>query len=158
MLFGPPAFRASSSRLGPDLASHLFAKGLVWQTVAYGSTFRKVGSSDFLEEPVQYSSAIEGAFAKANTPWTMLSNKWKHLISYEEDFASVARQVLTVLGMYKEYTVFATEIRYIGKADGETICEGDVLCILFGCSLPAILRPAGETYQLLTFAWVHDLM
>ena len=107
---------------------------------------------------MQYFSAIEGALAKANTPWTILSNKWKHLIPYEEDFASVARQVLTVLGMYKEYTVFATEIRYIGKADGETICEGDVLCILFGCSLPAILRPAGETYQLLTFAWVHDLM
>ena len=36
--------------------------------------------------------------------------------------------------------------------------SGDVLCFLFGCSSPAVLRPESDgAFRLITFAWVHDV-
>lgn len=53
---------------------------------------------------------------------------------------------------------FTTDNGYIGLA-GHEVQEGDVVCVLFGCRLPAVLRSqAGGGYTLVTFAYTHDVM
>jgi hypothetical protein len=53
---------------------------------------------------------------------------------------------------------FTTDSRHIGLA-GHKIEEGDVVCVMFGCKLPAVLRPQPNgSFTLVTFTYTHDVM
>ena len=57
-----------------------------------------------------------------------------------------------------ETAMFTTENGYIGSSSSASVAEGDVVCLLLGSKLPAILRPQGDKYQLISFAYVHGIM
>ena len=48
-----------------------------------------------------------------------------------------------------------TDNAYIAYA-GCLVEKGDLLCVLLGCRLPVVLRPRGDTYQMLSMAWCAD--
>jgi hypothetical protein len=53
---------------------------------------------------------------------------------------------------------FTTETGYSGIA-GHAVEDGDVLCILFGCKLPVVLRPQSDgAFTLVTFTNTLDIM
>ncbi len=54
--------------------------------------------------------------------------------------------------------LFTTDAGYIGHS-GHPISKGDVVCLLYGFSVPAVLREQGDgTYKFVTFAYVDGLM
>lgn len=61
------------------------------------------------------------------------------------------------------HAFIATDTRHMAKSLSG-VREGDVLCILFECRKPAVLRPCvvsdlgKEIYELIAFAWAHGLM
>ena len=56
--------------------------------------------------------------------------------------------------------LIATDTGYLGTtpAPANFVREGDVLVILHGCGLPVVLRPRGQAYELVTWAFVSDVM
>jgi len=57
------------------------------------------------------------------------------------DFDSLARRlVLHVAQLFGRKHFFATDTGYVGCA-GHAVQVGDVVCVLFGCRMPAVLRP-----------------
>lgn len=53
---------------------------------------------------------------------------------------------------------FTTKTGYIGRA-GHLVQKSDVLCILFGYRLPAVLRRQEDgSYKLVTFTYTHGVM
>lgn len=63
-----------------------------------------------------------------------------------------------MLGQIKGNRFFTTDTHYIGMAS-QNIQVGDLVCILFGCKYPVVLRPSGdEGYRLVTVAYVDDVM
>lgn len=55
-------------------------------------------------------------------------------------------------------TMIATDHGKLGRVDGYKAAEGDIVCVLFGCWKPAVLRKHDDTYELISFAWMHDYM
>ena len=58
------------------------------------------------------------------------------------------------------HTLFTTKNGYIGNAPTavSAIKKGDIVCILHGCSVAAILRQCGDAYRIVTFTYIADLM
>src|SRR5436190_5670355 len=90
----------------------------------------------------------------------IMSSEWADLLPEEPaDFG------VTAYGAYVQIAYnagdrcfFTTETGYIGLA-GHLVQKDDVLCILFGCRLPAVLRPGEDgSYKLVTFTYTHDVM
>ncbi|KAI2473329.1 heterokaryon incompatibility protein-domain-containing protein [Annulohypoxylon bovei var. microspora] len=46
----------------------------------------------------------------------------------------------------------------IGIAPPGVVRKGDLICLLFGCNAPLILRPVGKRYVVVCAAYVHNLM
>ena len=57
-----------------------------------------------------------------------------------------------------ETAMFTTENGYIGSSASSSVAAGDTVCVLLGSKLPAILRPQGDKYHLISFAHVHGIM
>lgn len=59
----------------------------------------------------------------------------------------------------KRRRLLVTEKGYIGSAP-QTAEEGDILCVLFGCSVPVILRKFQdmESYEFIGECYLHDFM
>jgi len=53
--------------------------------------------------------------------------------------------------------LFATAQGYIGLGPC-AMQEYDILCVLFGCLVPFVLRPSGERYRLVGECYVHGIM
>ena len=54
-------------------------------------------------------------------------------------------------------TLFKTKSGYIGQGPGG-VQKGDILCIIYGCRMPMILRPEKRQYLLVGEAYVHEIM
>jgi len=50
-----------------------------------------------------------------------------------------------------------TEKGYVGNAL-ELTRRGDIVCILFGCKMPVILRPKGRHFIFIGECYIHGLM
>ena len=54
-------------------------------------------------------------------------------------------------------TFFGTQKGYFGLGPAD-LAEGDLVCVLFGCSVPHLLRKKGNGYLLVGEAYVHGIM
>lgn len=54
-------------------------------------------------------------------------------------------------------SLIVSEKGYIGLGPAQ-VQSGDCLCILYGCSVPVILRPEGDHYLFVGEAYVHGAM
>ncbi|KAL8729389.1 MAG: hypothetical protein Q9166_004782 [cf. Caloplaca sp. 2 TL-2023] len=59
-----------------------------------------------------------------------------------------------------EETCLVTDTGYRGRAATavNAVMEGDLLCIIYGCRLPVILRSLGQAHKMVAFSYVTGLM
>lgn len=60
-------------------------------------------------------------------------------------------------GMTISRKLFSTQHGMLGLGPS-VLREGDLCCIIFGASVPFILRPVGSRYRLVGEAYVHGVM
>ena len=72
----------------------------------------------------------------------------------------VKRSLLKITIRAGDHSLIATDTGYLGLAPTAVkgVIEDDILVIIHGCNLPAIIRPGDRDYQLVTFAHVSDMM
>jgi hypothetical protein len=157
---------ALESRLDQGDSIIKFASGDIWKIASSGKTFESLVTRGDRRNVNQFSSRADGyalleKFAdKLHPLWSVMTHKWNELLPKEpEGFTE------TALGCYLKIAYdtagkcyFTTDAGYIGLA-GHKVEEGDVVCILFGCKLPAILRPQPDgSFTLVTYTYTHDVM
>lgn len=160
--FASASFEALDHRLGYSEACKLLSKGIIWRTAAHGMTFNYLANQLGIVRhnlPEDYS-CIQRYVYERYWRWQIFSSQWSHMV----------REVPTELLIWtafvfpafaletRDCTFFTTDNGYIGKAEGQKVQSGDLLCILFGCGYPVVLRPSGDSYRLITSTWVHDVM
>ncbi|KAH0534098.1 hypothetical protein FGG08_007307 [Glutinoglossum americanum] len=155
------AHPALKKRLGPDEACKKLAAGDIWKVAAGGISFdeliRKL--KDVKSYPNGYP-LLEKFVQKTSKIRQIMSHEWADLLPEEPaDFATTAYGAyLRIAYLAGDRCFFTTDSGYIGRA-GHLVQKGDVLCILFGCRLPAVLRPQEDgSYKLVTLTYTHDVM
>ncbi|KAK0752991.1 heterokaryon incompatibility protein-domain-containing protein [Schizothecium vesticola] len=170
------AHRALTARLGAAAADRELAKGTIWKILNGGNTFNTLlrivqPRDEQAKEAAPMKNAVPdalgyGCLEKTVQPGRteMARGSWSALLpSLDEvpvaDFDSLARRlVLLVAQLFGRKHFFATDTGYVGCA-GHAVQVGDVVCVLFGCRMPAVLRPQADgCYTLVTFTYVHDVM
>lgn len=158
------AHLALTARLGEEKASEMLATGHVWKTVSGGLSFREVPPDLFKQanqnQPEDYSLVEKFRCKYMELP---VQRKWEHLVPTvpllpaEFDRAAVKATALIATKIPAGSTFLTTDTGYIARAP-HAVQEGDLLCILFGCRLPTILRPCGDTYELISFTYTDGIM
>lgn len=54
--------------------------------------------------------------------------------------------------------IFVTASGRFGRAFTDTIQHRDLICILLGCSVPMLLRPAGQHFEVVGWTYVGGIM
>ena len=173
LYFTIAAGAAFEKRLGKDEALKRVAQGKVWDTINGGKPFQECAehedyqSDDDVEDepyfwrdyPRNHSHVERWCHTYRENSWRPLSKHWAHLLPDIPETIEFYRSIIAILLTLPYETLgkayITTDSGYIGRS-GTGVQEGDILCIIFGCSLPAILRPAGGNYTLVSFAWVLD--
>ena len=75
--------------------------------------------------------------------------------SQEEYVTGFLQTVGTIMYNRRLLVLGNRNVGAIGPGDAEV---GDCVCLLFGCSMPCVLRPFGESYRLVGEAYVHGYM
>jgi hypothetical protein len=170
------AHKALSTRLGAMAADTELAKGIVWKILNGGNTFNSLlqivqprDSQAKRAAPVKNTipdALGYGCLEKTVQPGRaeMACGSWSALLPSLDDapvanFDSLARRlVLLVAQLFGRKHFCVTDTGYVGCA-GHAVQVGDVVCVLFGCRMPAVLRPQADgSFILVTFAYMHDVM
>jgi len=77
--------------------------------------------------------------------------------TFGEDMQSAVRYVLRAESSTMRKTFFVTDKGYMGFGPGK-LCEGDLVCIIFGCPHPLLLRETGDTYHLVGEVYIYGMM
>jgi hypothetical protein len=158
VIYGHPALK---KRLGQDETSKKLAAGDIWKVASGGSSFDDLMRQHKQVGPIPNGYALLETFVQKSNPIRkVMSHEWASLLPEEPpDFTTTAFGAYTQIAYHAgNRCFFTTTTGYIGCA-GHSAQKGDVLCILFGCRLPAILRPQQDgTYKLVTFTYTHDVM
>ena len=157
-------------RCGQTQASQRLTSGEVWKTMCEGKQFEeltvKVLGEFFREQiyrlPKDFSAVEklvqEDEFGRLFAALrSEHGSEWPDLLGQYEWLM----EVLYLLGLHLvNRTFFTTYNGYFGNAPtaNKLIKEGDLLCILHGCSLPVVLRPRDQRYEVVTFTYVSDVM
>ncbi|KAJ9636376.1 hypothetical protein H2201_003542 [Coniosporium apollinis] len=159
-LFSLSAHTALEKRLGRDEASKKLAAGDVWKVAAGGVSFNELSDQEGGFELTLDGYAFLEKIAQMNELRQIVSGEWAHLLpeapSSFEDTAVDA--YIDIAYRASDSYFFITDTGYIGRA-GDAIQNGDVLCILFGCDWPAVLRSQEDgSYKLVTFTYTDGVM
>ncbi|KAL9039854.1 MAG: hypothetical protein Q9214_004707 [Letrouitia sp. 1 TL-2023] len=159
---------ALKNRFGEAKAFRMLASSELWKVnMNPGSSLYT--SSGVLNEtqkqalPMQYSS-LEKIVRGDKSTAKIVAEEWSGLGStFPESFdlQKWAVNTLYYIGLrMNNETFLAIDTGYIGVTPTgmNTIEKGDLLAIIHGCSLPVILRSKDYPYELITFAYVSDLM
>ena len=93
-----------------------------------------------------------------------VAEKWSELVTKFPDSHYLERKVrciiYTTAGFLVDHSFLATNTGYLGTALTaiKAVQKGDLLVIIHGCYFPAVLRPKGAAYEIVTFAHVSDVM
>ena len=170
--FAHAAHTALTSRPNQQEAEKMLVAGDIWRVWWRAADFSEVQEtmhSMFKEFtgfetkvpgfPGSYSGFEQCMHNMSKRGWT----KWSEAFPGWD--ADIERQKLLNVVLYAmylwsndcPYTMFTTDTGYMARGY-KWLEAGDILCHLFGCSMPAILRPVpgGNAYRLITFAYVHD--
>jgi hypothetical protein len=91
--------------------------------------------------------------AKNNRPWSALipEGEVPNLRAWARSYSERMLETLECTSF------FVTENDLYGISPSP-VEEGDILCILFGCKLPAVLRSQKDKYSLVSLAYVPGIM
>ncbi|KAI4192055.1 MAG: hypothetical protein LQ346_004508 [Caloplaca aetnensis] len=159
---------ALEDRFGESEALQMLASGIVWKA-AIGDFPPATDDEDNLAGrqrdllPDQYS-AIEKYAQLVDPVYRASSTSWSHLGSefpnWQELKEWASHKVVDVgFELMHISNLFSTDTGYLGRF-GRT-CQafqpGDLVCILYGCDLPVVLRPLRESYEVVTFVAMNEL-
>ena len=158
------ARKAWSKRFSPDEVNAKVERGDVWRVALDGRSMDNLKSR--IKQPMPKAVVDE---------WTVLQrysalDTWRHMLSQEKrglaedpEFSiakSLYRHMVSIFSIYPRWKgcLFTTTSGYVASA-GMEVQSGDVLCILFGCFLPLVLRPQNDgTYIIVDAAYVEGIM
>ena len=144
-----------------DQGPERLAKGLLWETLNAGADNCK-GSLQLNDPNGEFrhgAALLEPCASNAVPQWPTEPAEKEHHLDIPEAWREHALSIVEYQAFsVPNCTLFCTDAEYIGRAV-DSISEGDNVGLLHGSPLPAVLRPRGEdTLELLTFAWVPDLL
>ena len=169
-IFSIIARLALEKRLGATEALRTLADGEIWRTMNGNFNFEeythKLAESQkqalpntfaFLDVVAQRQT---GAYESWGEAWSGLNPTLQGLADSGELHAWAINTFILIGLELIQKTLFSTDTGYIGRAPTavNAIQEDDLLCILHACPIPAILRPKGNAYEVVTFAWVSGIM
>ena len=156
-IFHTLASESLASRKGQEQAAETIRTGEVWKIAAAGQPFEAVAGFD---ERLRFESQSPDAESPRRNE-VGYSSVEKYLTSHqslsEEMQAAIGDWLWTLYMRSGESVLFSTDSDYVGMA-AHAIEEGDVLCMLYGCSRPVVLRRGGDgAYRLVTYTYTHDV-
>ena len=87
----------------------------------------------------------------------MKSGRWREVIEGEGPTGYIAEALNTVRSNLLHRNLIISERGYIGLGPIVTR-KSDMICILYGCSVPVILRKVGDHYLFIGECYVQGLM
>jgi hypothetical protein len=160
------ARRAWSKRFPPEKVKAKTDRGDVWRIAAHG-----LGPDDLAlalgGEPQFPEVAVDG--------WEIVQrhstlDAWRRILAQENSGSpenvesriakSSYRDIVRMFSSYEYWQgcLFTTMNGYVAYSIKEAQV-GDLVCILFGCAMPLVLRPQDdETYKIIHSAYVGDIM
>lgn len=161
--FVADAYAAFERRVGQGLAMSKLAAGDFWKVAVEGRPLRASQMKLDVEEPYIDIFRILGQYSLQRDPAlrALYPKLAQHVrvtgSSIDQDTIGDALMEIVTKGAMKG-SLFTTDTGYVGLSR-DNIQAGDVVCVLFGCRMPAILRPLGDgSYRLVTFAYVDDVV
>ncbi|KAL8847189.1 MAG: hypothetical protein Q9221_007751 [Calogaya cf. arnoldii] len=157
---------ALEDRSGKNRALEMLASGIICRVIAEGVPIPYSNDEESLAgqrylTPAEYPR-LEKYAQSADPDYRVLSDEWAQIgPSLSEDQDCSAWFTVHHLGYSLiDETLFTTDSGHLGKAPTawSSIQEGDIACIIYGCANPVILRPHGQAYKVVTFAYRGDLM
>ena len=159
-IFTKQAYLALKKRLSCDEAARKLAGGDVLKVSTSGMSFEELMKTHKHESQLGGYSMLMKAVSETEEYRKISSSKWRTFLPDGTDgFGYWAKYALLMIAYESgNQCFFTTNSGYIGLA-GHTIQTDDVLCILFGCSRPAVLRPQEDgSFKLVTFAYTDSVM
>ena len=159
-LFTKHAYLALKKRLSSDEAARKLAGGDVLKVSAGGMSFEELMKTHKDESQLDGYSMLMKAVSETDEYRKISSSEWGTFLPDEPDgFVYWAKYALLMIAYESgDQSFFTTSSGYIGLA-GHTTQTDDVLCILFGCSRPAVLRPQEDgSFKLVTFTYTDNVM
>lgn len=144
--------------LDTDAIDMKIEDGDVWKLAANG---RQIG---VLTGATSNSVSRYGAIARlekqcerqSKSVWTRMMGGWRPPAHDLKVLRHVFRELIDLSGHCLR--VFATDTGYVGSCYTD-VQVNDVVCILFGCRLPLVMRPTGDgTYNLVDAVYVDGIM
>ena len=141
--------RVWTDRANPYHAISKVLAGDVWRIVAGGCQ----RNNEELWE------AISGDGAEYRTMYNIAGHRFEPSITDAPNIHTARKRIQYLARKFvNNKSFFVTDTNYAGSAS-KSIQSGDVICVLFGCKHPLILRPyEDDTYRIVTAAYVHDIM
>jgi hypothetical protein len=161
LMFQKDAVKALVMRLGDEAAADECAKGTLIKTIFAAHAVFDVSTDDSPDpKPTRrLHPAPDDEAPEYASGYALLQDWFSADIDDEPpaEFNWVLQVLQVVYEWWKERALLVTDLGFIGNAD-EHVEAGDVLCFIWGCSLPAVVRPQPDgRFRLVTFAWVQDI-
>ncbi|KAL8902917.1 MAG: hypothetical protein Q9207_004285 [Kuettlingeria erythrocarpa] len=167
--------KALEGRFGEAEALQMLASGIVWKAAAWEDAWdnawnrlwdslgednlaewRKDLQSDRYAAVEKYGQLIDADYYNLSKDWSHLRPELPNLQKLKE----WAKTQISMVGVSLTMgSLFSTDTGYIGKFPtvSETLELGDLLCVIYGCRKPIVLRPVGEFYKVVAFVPINDL-
>lgn len=163
MAFTSAAKEAWAFRFGRTAALQRIGSGEVFEVMNQGIPLEKCVMR--IESIQQHDYSALEKFAQIVNDFRAASAvEWSGFgtaVSDSEEFREWGLMTYFSIGLeLVDKSLFTTDAGYLGSAPTavSAIMEGDLLCIIHGCRLPAVLRPEGRAYRVVTFSYVSDVM
>ena len=154
-------------RFGREHVRRVIQEGIVWETLARGRLLKDAISGTWPKDARQKIGVYAALqyLAEARRPKALPLAQFDSgndpiAIPPKSDAGKAAEYVTAEFShlMSETTSFFTTSTGYVARGEHH-VKRGDLLCILFGCGLPAVLRPHDDgSYELITSAWVHGIM
>jgi hypothetical protein len=149
-----------SRRLGEEMTAQSLTDGDAWKAAVGGTEFSEFMAA-LREEDHPRGWAFFGDWAKS---WARDIFDTSYLASIpsrrtRNSFDYIGIESLNQLASYSDNTfLFVTDSGYMGLAV-HPIQEGDIVCALYGCRLPAVIRPQQDgSFKVISFTYTHEIM
>ena len=156
---------AWTKRLAPEIVDKKIRAGDVWRTFLNGADINYYKSNCRDLKPLGFVDEFELLQSYSTLDaWRLLRSQHESEKGGNERNAKLARAIFRNIirnlsnSETRQWCLFTTTNGYAGSAVRE-LQHGDVVCILFGCALPLILRPQADgTHVIVDAGYVDGVM
>ena len=147
------------NRVGPEAATQMIRQGEVWRTVNWGSDILPESKHWPLEKRPDWMALIGEDLSIQLPEWSSFAQQRDTAhTGVTADLSRRLRDGITDIALRSAgCCLLATDSDYFGIGD-DPVREGDILCVVFGLGTPAVLRPCGDAFELIAFAYVQGVM